>query len=53
MTQNSFYKYFAGKVLRFDFMFACNIQKTVINGVGMKDEPPWAGPDTNLTDPFN
>jgi hypothetical protein len=53
LAQNSFDKYFTGKVLRFDFMLAGNSQKTVVYPVGMKAEPFWAGSNTNLTDPFN
>jgi len=42
LAQNSFDKYFTGKVLRFDFMLAGNSQKTVVYPVGMKEEPFWA-----------
>jgi len=34
-------------------MLAGNFQKTVVYPVGMKEEPYWAGSNTNLTDPFN
>jgi hypothetical protein len=53
LAQNNFDKYFADKVLRFDFMLAGNSQKTTVYPVGMKEEPFWAGSNTNLTDPFN
>jgi len=53
LSQGSFDKYFANKVLRFDFMLAGNSQKTVVYPVGMKEEPFWAGSNTNLRDPFN
>ena len=53
LAQNSFDKYFTDKVLRFDFMLAGNSQKTVVYPVGMKEEPFWAGSNTNLTDPVN
>jgi hypothetical protein len=52
-AQSSFENYFAGKVLRFDFMLAGNSQKTMVYPVGMKEEPHWAGSDNNLIDPFN
>jgi hypothetical protein len=51
-AQDNFDKYFYDKVLRFDFMFAGNYQKTVVYPVGMKEEPYWAGSLKNLTDPF-
>lgn len=51
--QINFDKYFTGKVLRFDFMFAGNSQKTLVYPVGMKEEPYYAGSKTNTTDPFN
>jgi len=53
LAQNSFDKYFADKVLRFDFMLAGNSQKTVVYPVGMKEEPFWAGSKNILIDPFN
>jgi hypothetical protein len=53
LAQNGFDKYFTDKVLRFDFMFAGNSQKTVVYPVGMKEEPFWAGSNNNLIDPFN
>jgi hypothetical protein len=52
-SQNNFEKYFTNKVLRFDFIFAGNFQKTVVYPAEMKQEPYWAGSNTNLTDPFN
>jgi len=52
-AQDNFDKYFTGKVLRFDFMFAGNSQKTIVYPVGMKEEPFWGGSKTNLIDPFN
>ena len=53
LSQSSFDKYFTDKVLRFDFMLAGNCQKTIVYPVGMKEEPFWAGSNTNLTDPFH
>jgi hypothetical protein len=50
--QGNFDIYFTDKVLRFDFMLAGNSQKTSVYPVGMKEEPFWAGSNTNLTDPF-
>jgi IgA Peptidase M64/Peptidase M64 N-terminus len=52
-AQESFNKYFTDKVLRFDFMLAGNSQKTSVYPVGMKEEPFWAGSETNLINPFN
>lgn len=52
-AQNNFEKYFTDKVLRLDFMFAGNYQKTVVYAVGLKEEQFWAGSNTNLIDPFN
>ena len=52
-AQNNFDKYFYDKVLRFDFMFAGNAEKTLVYPVGMKEEPFWAGSMQNLIDPFN
>ncbi len=52
-SQSNFDTYFTGKVLRFDFMFAGNSQKTEVYPVGMKEEPFFAGSRTNLTDLFN
>lgn len=52
-SQNNFEKYFTNKVLRFDFIFAGNFQNTIVYPVEMKQEPYWAGSNTNLTDPFN
>ena len=51
--QISFNNYFTDKVLRFDFMFSGNSQKTAVYPMGMKEEPFWAGSDINLIDPFN
>lgn len=51
-AQEEFSKYFYDKVLRFDFMFAGNYQKTTVYPVGMKEEPFWAGSLSNLIDPF-
>jgi hypothetical protein len=53
IAQHSFDKYFNDKVLRFDFMFAGNSDKTIVYPVGMKEEPFWAGSFTNLIDPFD
>lgn len=52
-SQVSFDKYFTDKVLRFDFMFAGNSQKTSVYPVGMKEEPFFGGSKTQLIDPFN
>ena len=52
-AQVSFDKYFTGKVLRFDFMFAGNNQKTTVYPVGMKEEPFFGGSKTQLIDPFS
>lgn len=52
-AQNNFNKYFADKVLRFDFMLAGDYQKTHVYPMGMKEEPYWAGSYNNLIDPFN
>jgi hypothetical protein len=52
-AQSDFNKYFTDKVLRFDFMLAGNNQKTLVYPVGMKEEPFWAGSNTNLINPFN
>jgi hypothetical protein len=51
--QVRFDRYFTPKVLRFDFVFAGNYQNTTIFPMGMKEEPNWAGSETNLKDPFN
>jgi hypothetical protein len=51
--QIRFSDYFTDKVLRFDYMFAGNKETTVVYPVGMKEEPNWAGSNTNLVDPFN
>ena len=50
--QVSFDRYFTDKVLRFDYMFAGNHEKTVVYPVGMKEEPYYGGSKTQLTDPF-
>lgn len=50
--QARFNTYFTDKVLRFDFMFAGNRETTIVYPVGMKQEPYWAGSNTNLVDPF-
>jgi hypothetical protein len=52
-ASNNFDKYFTDKVLRFDFMLAGNNLKTLVYPVGMKEEPFWAGSNTNLITPFN
>lgn len=44
-SQESFDKYFNGKVLRFDFMFSGNAGKTLVYPLAMKEEPFWAGPN--------
>jgi hypothetical protein len=51
--QVKFSDYFMPKVLRFDFMFAGNKETTLVYPAGMKEEPNWAGSNTNLADPFN
>ncbi|MBW6502022.1 MAG: hypothetical protein K0B05_11570 [Bacteroidales bacterium] len=51
--QHDFDKFFTDKVLRLDFMFAGDFQKTLVYPAGMKEEPFWAGSKTNLIDPFN
>lgn len=43
-SQDSFDKYFTGKVLRFDFMFSGDASKTLVYPVALKEEPFWAGP---------
>ncbi|MBK7712839.1 MAG: peptidase M64 [Bacteroidales bacterium] len=50
--QVKFDQYFNDKVLRFDFMFSGNNRMTTVYGVGMKEEPFWAGSNTNLIDPL-
>jgi len=52
-AQNSFDKFFINKVLRFDFILAGNIHETVVYPASVKEEPFWAGSNTNLTDLFN
>ena len=52
-AQINFDDYFSDKVLRFDFMLAGNSEKTVVYPVGMKEEPFYGGPLTQMTDPFN
>jgi hypothetical protein len=52
-AQDNYSKYFTDKVLRFDFMFAGNSQKTTVFPVGMKQEPFWAGSNSNMLNPFN
>jgi IgA Peptidase M64/Peptidase M64 N-terminus len=52
-AQDTFDKYFTDKVLRFDFMLAGDSEKTLVYPVGMKEEPYWAGSETNLINPFN
>ena len=52
-AQDNFDKYFTDKVLRFDFMLAGNRKTTSVYPVGMKEEPFWAGSNTNLVNPFN
>ena len=51
-AQISFDRYFSDKVLRFDFMFAGNHEKTIVYPAGMKEEPFYGGSKTQLTDPF-
>jgi IgA Peptidase M64/Peptidase M64 N-terminus len=53
MGQSRFDTYFIDKVLRFDFMFSGNNVTTTVYPMGMKQEPHWAGSNTNLIDPFN
>lgn len=43
-SQDNFSKYFTGSVLRFDFMFSGNSEKTIVYPVIMKQEPVWGGP---------
>lgn len=43
-SQEAFSKYFSGKELRFDFMFAGNSEKTVVYPQSMKEQPLWGGP---------
>ncbi len=50
--QVRFEDYFTGRVLRFDFMFAGNSEKTIVYPAAMKEEPYWAGSKVNLRDPF-
>jgi len=52
LSQTDFDRYFTGKVLRFDFMLAGNAERTTVYPVAFKEEPFWAGPSENLTDPF-
>ncbi len=52
-AQESFNKFFTDKVLRFDFMLAGNNHSTSVYPVGMKEEPFWAGSNTNLINTFN
>ena len=52
-AQINFDDYFSDKVLRFDFMLAGNSEKTAVYPVGMKEEPFYGGPLTQMTDPFN
>jgi hypothetical protein len=51
--QSRFDNYFSDKVLRFDFMFSGNSEKTLVYPMGMKEEPFWAGSNINLIDPFD
>jgi len=53
MAQQGYDKYFTDKVLRFDFMFSGNSEKTIVYPVGLKEESLFAGSRTNLIDPFN
>jgi len=52
-AQYSFETYFTDKVLRVDFLLSGNSQKTLVYLAGMKEEPFWAGSNTNLIDPYN
>jgi len=52
-AQHNFEKYFTDKVLRVDFMFSGNSNKTIVYPVGMKEEPYWGGSKVNLTDLSN
>lgn len=52
-AQNNYDKYFTHKALRFDYMLAGNSTKTSVYPATMKEEPFWAGSNTNLIDPFN
>jgi hypothetical protein len=51
--QSRFDNYFSDKVLRFDFMFSGNSEKTLVYPMGMKEESFWAGSNINLIDPFD
>jgi hypothetical protein len=53
IAQQSFEKYFTSKVLRIDFMFSGNSNKTTVYPAEMKEEPYWGGSKVNLTDQFN
>lgn len=52
-AQTDFSKYFTGKVLRFDYMFAGNSTTTTVYPLSMKEEPYYGGSETNLTDKLN
>lgn len=52
-SQVNFDEYFTDKVLRYDFLFAGNSEKTIVYPAGMKEEPFYGGSRVNLTDPFN
>jgi len=52
-AQGNFDRYFTGKVLRIDFMFAGNSEKTVVYPAEMKEEAFFGGSRTQLIDPFN
>lgn len=45
-SQGTFENYFTGRVLRFDFMFSGNAEKTLVYPVAMKEEPFWGGPNS-------
>lgn len=52
-SQVDFNKYFKNKSLRFDFLLGGNSTEVKVYPKQIKQEPFWAGPKKNLTDPFN
>ncbi|MFW5821786.1 MAG: M64 family metallopeptidase [Tangfeifania sp.] len=50
--QINFGHYFKNKSLRFDFLLGGNSEEITVYPQQMKQEPFWAGPKNNLTDPF-
>jgi hypothetical protein len=51
--QDTFFKYFLNKSLRFDFLFGGNADEVTLYPVQMKQEPYWAGSITRLMDTFH